>query len=259
MSRGRGFVERLDSREALEVASAGDPVIRFDTGAGLLLPALVLTSTTAVAWAQTWPDGRRGVQFLGRVDELSDLLASPSFPEWFAGHAPAHVSAPRDAYSAVDAALPVRGGNTWDWMWTVTPPPATPAESRVQPIRVDEHDALVDFLRTHNPGTHAAPFARPGQEWVVIRDEAGRIIGCGCAEPGNAEVPLLGGITVDSAHQGQGLGGAITAYLTREAIARTGASSLGVFEDNPRARVLYERLGYRVGFAARTRFVVGSR
>lgn len=249
-------VERLPTREALVVASGGHPVVRFDTGSGLLLPALGLTGTSAVAWAQTWTDGRRGVQFVGTQDEVTALLASPVFPEWFAGHDPVHVSAPREAYPGIDAALPVRGGNAWDWMWTATPPPTLPAEGRVEQLREDEHDALVEFLRDHNPDTHAIPFARPTQQWVVVRDDAEHIIGCGCTEPGNAEVPLLGGITVDPTHRGEGLGAGLTAYLTREAIERTGASSLGVFEDNAHARTLYQRLGYRVGFAARTRFVV---
>lgn len=249
-------VERLPTREALVVASGGHPVVRFDTGPGLLLPALGLSGTTAVAWAQTWSDGRRGVQFLGSRHEVTSLLASPSFPAWFAEQDPVHVTTTREVYAAVDEALPVHGGNTWDWMWTVTPPVSLPSETRVEPLREAEHQALVDFLHEHNPATHAAPFARPGQSWVIVRDVDGQIIGCGCSEPGNAEVPLLGGITVNPTHRGHGLGAAITAYLTREAIARTGASSLGVFEDNPRARNLYERLGYEVGLAARTRFVV---
>jgi len=252
-------VERLPTREALVVASGGHPVVRFDTGAGLLLPAFTLTGTSTVAWAQTWPDGRRGVQLLGSRDEVAALLASPPFPEWFAQHDPVHVTAPRETYSAVDDALPVRGGNTWDWMWTDTPPPVLSQEQQVGRVRDDEHDALIDFLRQHNPETHAAPFARPEQRWVVMRDEADRLIGCGCTEPGNAEVPLLGGITVNPTHRGQGLGAAITAYLTREAIERTGASSLGVFEDNVHARGLYERLGYRIGLGARTKFVVRPR
>lgn len=229
--------------------------MRFDTGPGLLLPALGLSGTSAVAWAQTWPDGRRGVQFLGTRDEVAALLASPPFPEWLAHHDPVHVTAPREVYAAIDEALPVRGGNTWDWMWTVNPPAILSAEERVEPLREDDHQALVDFLHEHNPATHAAPFARPGQRWVIVRDNSGQVIGCGCSEAGNADVPLLGGITVNPTHRGQGLGAAITAYLTREAIAGTGASSLGVFEDNPRARSLYERLGYRVGLGARTRFV----
>ncbi|WP_353953539.1 GNAT family N-acetyltransferase [Knoellia sp. S7-12] len=252
-------VERLSSREALVVASGGHPVIRYDTGAGLLLPSLGLTGTSAVAWAQTWPDERRGVQLLGSHDELAALLASPSFPEWFTEHDPVHVTAPRDSYAAVDGVLPVRGGNTWDWMWTVTPSATLPAEARVERILDDERDALVEFLRLHNPTTHATPFARPTQQWVVVRDDSGLLIGSGCSEPGNARIPLLGGITVDTAHRGRGLGAAITAYLTREAIERTGASSLGVFEDNPLARRLYERLGYRVGLSARTRFVMRRR
>ena len=121
MTRAHGHVERLPTREALVVASGGHPVVRFDTGPGLLVPALSLTGTSAVAWAQTWTDGRRGVQLLGNREEVAALLTAPQFPEWFAAHNPVHVTAPREIYPVVDDALPVRGGNTWDWMWTDTP------------------------------------------------------------------------------------------------------------------------------------------
>lgn len=248
-------VERLSSREALVGASGGHPVIRLDTGPGLHLPALGLPGSTAVAWSQTWTDGRRGVQFLGGPDEVRAMLTSPTFGAWFEDQAPVHVTAPRLAYDPVDDVLPVSGGNTWDWMWTATAPTRLPAEGRVDDLRGDEHDALAVFLSAHNPDTHAVPFARETQQWVVVRDDSGRIIACGCSEPGNAAVPLLGGITVEPARRGEGLGAGLTAYLTREAIERTGASTLGVFEENAFARELYTRLGYQVGYAARTRFV----
>ena len=60
-------------------------------------------------------------------------------------------------------------------------------------------------------------------------------------------IPVLAGIAVDPARRGEGYGAAITAYLTRKAVATFGACTLGMFADNVTARRLYHRLGYRTG------------
>nr|WP_240977320.1 GNAT family N-acetyltransferase [Knoellia sp. DB2414S] len=92
--------------------------------------------------------------------------------------------------------------------------------------------------------------------WAALRDGDGRLLACGVTEPGNTAVPLIGGIVVDTTLRGRGLGAAMTAYLTRDGIDRTGASTLGVFADNDHARTLYERLGYATSLRARTGFPI---
>lgn len=159
--------------------------------------------------------------------------------------------------STTRAPLPVEGDTTWDWMWTVTSPPPRPGESRVQPLRPDEWEALADFLSQHNPDTHALPGTRSSQRWFVVRAADGEILGCACTEPGNADVPLLGGITVNPHASGTGAGSrphgiphSRSDLTNRRIIPRC------LRGQPPRARTLYERLGYAVGCAARTRFVV---
>ena len=45
----------------------------------------------------------------------------------------------------------------------------------------------------------------------------------------------------------QGWGAAVTAHLTRLAVAEVGACALGMFADNDVARRLYHRLGFTTG------------
>jgi len=59
-----------------------------------------------------------------------------------------------------------------------------------------------------------------------------------------APVPELKNLHVELARRGKGVGTAITAAAEREA-ASVGRLAIGVGTDNPDARSLYERLGYR--------------
>lgn len=255
---GRG-VEPLESRDDLVAATADHPFARFDLSPTVVDPGLRVTGTSTVAWAQHWADGRLGVVVLGDPVDVAVLAAADGTREWVERLAPDHVTAPADAYAPLREALDLRGGNAWDRMWTTTPPPAIPAERDVVAQDGDD-DELTAFVRGHNPHPHALPGQSPHQRWVVVRD-ADRLVACGCTEPGNTGVPLIGGIVVDASQRGRGLGAAVTAYLTRDGLERTGACTLGVFADNDHARGLYERLGYAVGLRARTGFSVrtGSR
>ena len=47
-----------------------------------------------------------------------------------------------------------------------------------------------------------------------------------------------------SDQRGRGLGAAVTARLTREAITGVGVCTLGMYADNAVARRVYHRLGY---------------
>ncbi|KGN36101.1 GNAT family N-acetyltransferase [Knoellia subterranea] len=252
MSSGR--LLELDTAEAITEASGTHPFVAHDLSPTFVAPALHLAGTDTVAWSQEWADGRTGVVVLGDPEDVATLAVDPGFVAHVHAWHPDHVSAPADAYDAVAASLGLRGGNAWDRMATTSPPPAIPAESDVTWFDGDE-DELTTFVRAHNPRPHALPGRHAEQRWVVIR-EASPIVACGCTEPGNTTVPLIGGIAVDQTQRGRGLGAAVTAYLTRDGLDREGACTLGVFADNAHARHLYERLGYAVTLHARTGFPV---
>ena len=115
----------------------------------------------------------------------------------------------------------------------------------LDPSARDEAEA---FLAEHSPRTHGQPFARPGQRWVAVRDNrTAALIATGSSEPSAAGIPTLAGIATAADRRGAGWGAAITAHLTRIAVAEAGACALGMFADNDVARRLYSRLGYATG------------
>ena len=79
--------------------------------------------------------------------------------------------------------------------------------------------------------------------WLGVR-RSGRLIAMGGERfrpPGFVE---LSGICSHPSARGSGLGAAVTAHLTRQALLRGDTPFLHVFPDNP-AVALYERLGFR--------------
>lgn len=177
------------------------------------------------------------------VAALEELVASPPFAGWLADLRTKGVDAvslPRTAQH-VGGLLPQPRG-LWEWMWTTTSPPAT--EQGPVDLAASDREPVQALLDAHNPGTDGRPFARPGQRWVGVRDEAGSLLAVGCCEAEQSGTPVLSGITVAPQARGRGLGRAVTAELTRGAVATHGWCTLGMYSVNDTARRLYRSLGY---------------
>ena len=125
-----------------------------------------------------------------------------------------------------------------------SPPPVVAAESRLVVLSRNDVDDIRSLLDLANPATDARPFEFPDQHWVGVRDEGGRLVACGVREPNLAGWPILSGITVAPGHRGTGLGLAVTARLTRDAVRESGVCTLGLYSHNDVARRLYHGLGY---------------
>lgn len=172
---------------------------------------------------------------------------------------PRFVTVPRDAFEPVARLVPLTRGDDWDWMWTREPPPPVAGEHGLVRLGEECQAALKSFLAEHNPRTHGAPFARDGQTWLgrldpTVAAHAG-IVACGSVEPSGGGRPHLAGITVAPAARGRGLGTAVSAALTRIALAEQGVSTLGLYAVNDTARRLYRRLGYRCDHRLSTRLL----
>ena len=238
---------------AAELAAATDehPVAVLDVGAGFVAPAFAVGSPTdgAVVFHRRSDHGVAGSAALGTASGLATLLDDPVVRARVTGGGNRHLSVPRSLMPVVAQRLDLgsRGGE-WDWMWTRDAPPVVTGEERVEVLGPDDRDEAEAFLTEHSPRTHGQPFARPGQRWVAVREpHTGALVAVGGSEPCAAGTPTLAGIAVETGRRGAGWGAAVTAHLTRLAVAEVGACALGMFADNDVARRLYHRLGYTTG------------
>lgn len=252
----------LTSYDELLEASGHHPVVELDVGRGAPGPSWVARDEhggVAVAFARSSDHGVPGASVLGPAAALAALVADPAVRRWFHDGGFRHLSRPVDLDDLVEAHLPVGSvGGDWEWMWTRTIPASTPGEEHVVPLPEDTRDEVVALLLEASPRTHGQPFARPDQVWLGVRDADGRLLACGGSEPSTGGTPTLAGIAVAPDARRQGLGAAVTAALTREAVTRTGACALGMFSDNDDARRVYHRLGFTTGMAWRSRWHEGS-
>ncbi|QKE84969.1 GNAT family N-acetyltransferase [Arthrobacter sp. NEB 688] len=252
----------LTSYDDLLEASGHHPVVELDVGPDAPMPAWVArdgAGGTALAFARSSDHGVPGASLLGPPAALAVLVADPAVRRWFDDGGFRHLSRPQALDDLVEAHLPVGSvGGDWEWMWTRAAPPVVPGEERVVTLAQDTRDEVVALLLEASPRTHGQPFARPGQRWLGVRDDTGRLLACGGSEPSTGGTPTLAGIAVAPDARRQGLGAAVTAALTREAVARTGACALGMFSDNDGARRLYRRLGFGTGMVWRSRWREGS-
>lgn len=140
----------------------------------------------------------------------------------------------------------------WDFMafdpaWGVEVP-ALPGEERVAEMMPSaEADAEIgDFLKVANPSHSAKPGWEAIEAWGVVRDAEGELLACGAycrREGGNGYLASIG--TRPEA-RGQGLGAAVSAWLTRRSLANgDNFCALGHWHPNEPARRIYARLGFR--------------
>lgn len=255
-------VRPIATFEELLEASGHHPVVELDVGRGFAPPgwAAALDGAGAVAFPRRSDHGVPGASVLGDGPAIDVLLADPRVRSWFAEGDFRHLSRPREHHDLVDQHLPLDGaGGDWDWLWTRDLPPAdVPGEDRVVVLEPAEGLEATALLALASPRTHGQPFARPGQLWMGVHDGTGALVACGGSEPSGAGTPTLAGIAVAPTARRQGLGAAVTAALTRRAVAATGACALGMFADNDAARRVYRRLGYRTGMRWRSRWRAGA-
>lgn len=132
------------------------------------------------------------------------------------------------------------------WMQTDRPPPP-PGPATTWDVADVEVAAV---LRAANPGSYAWPGGSGVRRWAGCRDQAsGRLLAVG-ADAWSAErvaaaagVGFVAGIATLPQARGRGLGGAVTALLLRDLVARHGLAALMVDDAAGPARRLYRALG----------------
>jgi ribosomal protein S18 acetylase RimI-like enzyme len=141
-------------------------------------------------------------------------------------------------------------GESWEWMWTDTEPPAVPGEDRV--VELDARSPgvryeLAAFLAANSPRHSAEPDDEHAHAWLGVRAPDGDLLACLALYQVVPGVDLMASVAVAEAARGQGLGLAIATAGTRRML-REGSpvATVDLYSDNTAARALYRRLGYRL-------------
>ena len=241
--RQRVRATRLTTNAELLAATAGDAFVRYDVPDPLESPGWSLG--TAVIAPRRTHTRRLRLVVLGRPGDVEELAAELADRHYFDDPRLLHATVERTAFAAFAGVVPLTElGGDWEWMCTRSEPPRVPGEDRVIGLDTSDEEPIRALLEVANAGTDARPFETPAQRWVGVRDADGTLVACGVRDKTLAGVPILEGITVRNDQRGTGMGLAVTARLTREAVRSDGVCTLGMYSDNAVARRLYHGLGY---------------
>lgn len=173
------------------------------------------------------------------LDELGDGIGSASLPQ--------------GAERLLPPAYALEPANEWEWYAAASPPPPQPAEDRVRWLTDSEPAVaaeIVDLLRTHSGRHDAEPGQEHARRWCGIRDHDGRLVAVAAHTEFWPGVPFLASVVTRADARGQGLGAAVTAWITRQLLAEGhDRVTLGMYSDNAVARRIYQRLGFTCGHA----------
>lgn len=233
----------LETRADLLAATGDDAFARYDLPDPLEGTGWALGS--AVVVPRRTHTRRLGLVVMGRPDDVAQLAQDLHRRGYFDDPQLLHATVERTAFDAFAEVVALTdAGGDWEWMCSRTPPPRIPGEDRVVGLDEKNVEEIRALLAMANDRTDARPFEFPGQRWVGIRDPDGALVACGLRERTLAGTPILEGITVRPDRRGTGLGLAVTATLTREAVHADGVCTLGLYSDNDVARRLYHGLGF---------------
>lgn len=194
----------------------------------------------AVAWLDA---GRGHVWSVGDAAAAAELVLNAERELPGAVH---EFTGPRGSDALVGERRELSDVVEWVFRWTLVEPPVMRNEERVVELGAQHHEELAAFLRAHSPSHSTGPGSADVSLWAGIRDADGRLVACGALSSlRDSGAPLMASVATDAAQRGQGLGAALTAWLTRYAVREHGFCTLWQIADNVPARRLYDRLGYR--------------
>jgi len=156
------------------------------------------------------------------------------------------VSLPRVDHSVILEAFPGVELSDWELRWSESPPPVMAGESRVVTLDEDAAAQINAVLDAALPAAHTRPGGDRARQWFGIRadDDADGDILAVAADCTSSGVGRINSIAVRPDRHGRGLGGALTAAVTRRLRAENDFVQLGVMDSNVGAQRLYARLGF---------------
>ena len=234
---------------ALRDALAVEPFARGDvdpreTGAGWGDP-----DTGAGAWWLMFEQRARLVA-VGAPAAVAPLVERTRYDTEAAATPPARVTLPRGTAPLLPERMrPVDDVHDWDWLWTPQAPPVQPAEDLVTWLPASAAPAVEALLEAASPTASAHPGDREVVRWCGVWADAGEPAALVAVAAHTERVPgrpHLASVAVRPEARQRGLGGAVTAWITRQLLAEGFPEvSLGMYAWNEPARRLYRRLGYR--------------
>ncbi|MEU5214392.1 GNAT family N-acetyltransferase [Streptomyces sp. NPDC020742] len=219
---------------------AGSALLRFGAARQRTAGRISWTGDGAAAWLD---DSRGHVWSVGEPVAAAGLIlraaqGSPGLVREFTG--------PRGTDALVGRHLTATDPVEWVFRWTLAEPPVQRGEERVVVLDEGHHDELLAFLNRHSPAHSTGPGSSDVSLWAAIRAPEGHLVACGAMSSlRDSGAPLMASVATDAAQRGQGLGAALTSWLTRHAVRRHGFCTLWQLADNTPAERLYTRLGFR--------------
>jgi GNAT superfamily N-acetyltransferase len=223
-----------------------DPYVTLQTDPGQVTAAWA-GDDGSVAWlvGSRRVPGRGHVITVGpdsaTIDLLVAILGEP-------GRDVGSASVPQGAARLLPPVYGLEPANDWEWFAISGPPPPQTAEDRVGWL--DDGDQgtateIVDLLRAHSGRHDAEPGQAHVRRWCGVRDQDGRLTAVAAHTELWPGVPFLASVATRTDARGQGLGAAVTAWVTRRLLDEGSAwVTLGMYSDNAVARRIYLRLGF---------------
>jgi len=240
---GISTVRRL-TVEQLHADAADDVMVASETRGGALA-AWSVDGGIAFAAEDDYSGSACWVSVVGNPAATPALVdaALADLGEQVAG-----LTVPRGVSLAAWKADPPPGDeddSNWDLMAVYAPPPEQTAEGRV--VALDDRAEVQEFLDRVNPHHSVRADYESVVQWSGARSvDSGALLATGALTRRLSGVPYLASIATDPAARGQGLGGAVTAVLTRRVFdGGEPLCTLAHYHPNDAARRVYLRLGYR--------------
>ncbi|MGI8417881.1 MAG: hypothetical protein ACR2P2_17095 [Nakamurella sp.] len=164
-------MRRAGSHLELVDAVGGNPCVRYEIPDDLPYPAWI--SGSSALMVRTSHTGRLGLARVGSAEDLVGLIAELAGTGALSGIA--SVTMLRSEIDAIAPHLRLTGaGGKWDWLWTVTAPPANDAEIEVVELN-DAADATeIRALNARGlPAAESEPDSGRTELWLGVRT-AGR-------------------------------------------------------------------------------------
>jgi len=240
---GISTVQRLTAEELH--ALAGDDVMVASETRGGAIAAWAVGGGLGFAAEDDYSGSACWVSVVGEPEATPALVEAALHD---LGDRVAGLTVPRGVSLAPWNADQPPGEDDWDLMASEAPPAVEPGESRV--VLLSDPVEIQAFLDRVNPHHSVRGDYELVDAWAGVRDDApgasGELLATGALTRRLSGVAYLASIATDPAARGQGLGSAITAYLTRLAFERGETlCTLAHYHPNDAARRVYLRLGYR--------------